>query len=680
MKIAYCTATYNKDFEETKKCIERVSPNVDVTIIVYDQTITDEQFQWLLDNCTKFNIFYVRHEFKDSLPQMRNEYIRKAKELGVDWICVSDPDELYSEELATNLRILITEADAQGYNLLPVPCRDQFDNVGWLDRLDLLKEVPGGYRETEYWKPMLIFKLHPDLRYEGVGAEKNVHETLVTKVPVKSVNLDKKYFYVHKKSALKIWRNAARNMYIGGGGDNVGVLNPLWVQLRTFTAKLGIDTWQQFEDLVNKGIGAYTNNDAVKDVFRQWLVTALQSPPTNYGTETRETAKYYFALHKDEVDEQVEALIKNPPKIDQSISIENFVTRTYLEILGRPPDELGKNIYVNAILEQRITPDQLADVFRNSDEYKQKFGRPFTIKVAGNVGIEISENLARKVKDHKDTSKYNTVALCIMGYHKGMDMIVESIQTIGSVVDEIHIQGDDLGVDDLNVFERTGEKIGKKIQMHIEPWKDDFSDYKNRCIAHATTEWVLILDHDEIPTGEFAKSLKDIILKSDRGNNYDIVGFDVIDVRTLNGKVTSESRNSGGKPLLHWNIPNPYTGNPHIWLKSGYYPWRQVHAGTAYRHVKEVGTDLERSVRNVFMGGGGDNTKQGNPVWVELVETCKEFGLSTWKEFNEYLIKGKIDLKILDVLKKLAEMPWKDNELKDCLRYYLLLHPEEENT
>ena len=676
-KIAFCQATYAKDFEETKACIERVSPNVDVTIIVYDQTISEEQVQWLLDN-GKYNIYPVGHDFKDSLPQMRNAYIQKAKELGVDWICVSDPDELFSEELASNLRKLISEYDAHGYNLLPVPCRDQFDNVEYLDSLDLLKEVPGGYRETEYWKPMLLFKLHPDLRYEGVGAEKNVHETLVTKVPVKSVNLDKQYFYVHKKSALKIWRNAARNMYIGGGGDNVGVMNPLWVQLRTFTAKLGIDTWQQFEEFVNKGIGTYTNNAAVKAEFRQWLVTALQSPPTNYGIETRETAKFYFVLNKDEVDEQIDILIKKPPKIDQSISIENFVTRTYLEILGRPPDEPGKILYVNAILEHRITPDQLADVFRNSDEYKQKFGRPYTIKVAGNVGIEISENLARKVKDHKDTSKYNTLALCIMGYHSGMDMILESIQTAGKVVDEIHIQGDDFGMDDLTVFEKIGETIGKKIQIHIEPWKDDFSDYKNRCIAHATTEWVLILDHDEIPTEELAKSLKEIILKSDRGSNYDIVGFDVIDVRTLNGKVTSESRNAGGKPLIHWNIPNPYTGNPHIWLKSGYYPWRQVHAGAAYRHVKEIGTDLERSVRNVFMGGGGDNTKQGNPVWVELVETCKEFGLTTWKEFNEYLIKGKIDTKILAVLNKLAEMPWKDNELKDPLRYYFLLHPEEE--
>jgi len=717
MKLAFCQSTFKDDFDDTVLCIERVSPHVDFTVIAFDETLTAEQLGWLSDNVEKYSLHLTPFVWADDMPAMRNAYLEEAKRLGADWVCVSDPDELYSEDLAKNLRRLIEEHDMQGYNLLPVHARDQFENIEWLDELDLLKETPGGYRETDFWKPILIFKVYPDTHYEGVGVEKNVHETLRSSTPWKSKNLPKEYYYTHRKSALRIWRNAARNMFLGGGGDNVGQLNQHWVDLRDLCARLSLREWNDFESFVKAG-GAVGR-------FKDWLLKALHAPPTNWGTETREAAKWYYALHPIEITEEVRESLENPPEMTPEIEVGNYVTRCYFQALGRHPDEDGRKHYTQLILNGELDREDLPKALRQSPEFKQKFAptgpvERVKMQVPVDVNIKFTEDLIvdvmkrsgiywesfkpkidvggfilSKIKkkdellrwfyENKDDMRVhrlaswildnapapNSVALCIMGYSAALPMIIKSIEVMHSYIQEIHVLGDDFTEEDV---ERLGE-LG--AYFHIEPWVDEFSDYKNKCIAPANTEWVLILDHDEIPTEELAENLEDIIAKSEDGRKFNLVQFDVVDMKTQDGEVVSENLSPSGKPLLHWNVSKPYYGNPHIWLKPNYYPWKQIHMPYAYRHVKEEGTELSRSVRNVFLGGGGDNTREGNPLWLELRALTAKLRVDTWKEFNGYLKKGNVDPRLLDVMKKLSEMPWKDSELGDPLKYYRQLHPEE---
>lgn len=717
VKIAYCQATYSKDFEETKICIERVSPWVDSTIISYDDSLNDDQIKWLEDNKKKYKIIGVRFDWKDDMPAMRNSYLQKAKELGVDWVVVSDPDELFSEQLAQNLRKYVDDYGSKGYNVLGIHAVDQFDNVEWLDNLDLLKEVPGGYRETDYWKPMLCIRLYGDLVYKGVGAEGRVHETLVRGdgksgkgYETKMINLPKEDYYIHKKSALKIWRNAARNLFIGGGGNNVGSLNIMWTQLRDICNLGDIKGWNDFENFVEMGIETWLDMkrkggmsvgviDGFRSKMRRWLYDALLCGGTAFATETRETAKWYYANHPNDAGEKgdnVLELIKRVQAPNQEVSIINLVTKTYLDVLKRPPDEQGLNNYVNAIKGGWINAEVLADTFRQSDEYKDKFGMSGKVVInkgtdsgLGSIHIEVppivEQNVAAlgNVGVGQDISRHNTVALCIMGYHgndgKAIDMIIESIGTIGREVNEIHIQGDDFTDSDINRFKDLERHVGKTINVWNEKWKDDFGDYKNKVIGHAGTEWVLIFDHDEIPTKEMVENLKDIIKRSNRGSNYDIVGFDVVDIRldSKTGEKVYDNRNQGGKPLLHWNVPNPYHGTLHIWLKKGYYPWKHARVNTAYKHVKYTDEELERSVRNVVLGGGGDAVKHGNDLWVELNNVRDELGLKTWRQTKEYCEKGDIDDRMLSIFKRLDKKPWKDKELGDPLKWYMKLHPEE---
>ena len=732
MKIAFCQATYKDDLDNTIECINRVGPYVNEIIIVYDQSLSQGDIQWLMKEAQKgtTQIHTVYHEFKDNLPEMRNAYLERAKELSVDWICVSDPDELYSKDLCKNLRSLIEQNDTLGYNLLPVHAKDQFDNVEWLDELDLLKESPGGYRETDFWKPMLIFKLYPDTTYEGVGKEKNVHEMLRTSVGWNSTNLPKQYFYVHKKSALKIWRNAARNMFIGGGGDNVGKMNPLWEQLRDILSKINVFTWNDFEKFVTEG--------RTNPTFTYWVKKALKAPPTNWGTETRELAKWYLIHNKETIDEETQHWLDNPPKITKEMEISNLVTRSYFQILGRHPDEKGLQVYSNLLLSGRMTEEDLVFELMNSEEYRLRQGmrsgpiEVVPIKVPVNISVNITEQVFIEALMRSETywnivkpkidigskllaplspmkqkeflgmtynpinkletpalvawllvnyPKADSIGLCIMGFSKGLPLIIESLKICSDYVDEIHIQGDDFTDGDIELILDTVSDNTKNeviVQIHLEEWKDDFSEYKNLAISRGNTEWVLILDHDEIPSQAMVKNLKDIVKKSNHGKQYNIVQFDVLDQKVnVKGKTIEENLSSGGKPLFHWNVAVPYHGNPHIWLKPNYYPWKHAKAPYAYRHVKEIGSELPRSVRNVFLGGGGDNSKGKNPVWIQLRKVCDNLGLHNWNQFNEYLIAGKIDSLLLMVFEDLSVHPWKDDELKDPLRYYQELHSEE---
>jgi len=383
VKVAFCQCTYHADYQDTLKCVERVAPYVDYVIIVEDGTLTDEQRQKL----RQFkNLILKTVEFKDNIPEFRNQYIEEAKRLGVDWVCVSDPDELYSESLVKDLRQILEWAEANGINMLGVNCREYFENIEWLDELDLIKEVPGGYRESNFWKT-LIFKVYPDLRYEGVGRTKTVHETWRSSVPWRTRYLPKKYYYEHRKSAFKIWRNAARNLFMGGGGDNVGELNPFWVELRKICDELGIKNWRSFEEYCKKG--------KIHPKLKDWMVKALSAPPTNWGTETRETAKWYFAMHRDEITPEILNKLKNPPKLTEREEIEHYVTKCYFDILGRHPDEKGKNVYVNAILQGKIKKEDLPKILRSSPEYREKFGlaspaETVRIPVPVNVDIQLT--------------------------------------------------------------------------------------------------------------------------------------------------------------------------------------------------------------------------------------------------------------------------------------------------
>ena len=628
-KIIYCQATFKNDYEDTQKCVERVSPYVDHTIIVEPGDLKEEQGIWLIGHGCIVKIY----TFQDNLPAMRNAYLEEAKKIDpYAWIVVSDPDELISENTCKNLREIIKAAEANGNNMIGINAHDIWIDKEKMDPGITQKEAP--YKESDFWK-YLIFKIAPDFRYEGVGHAKNVHETWFAPSLYRSaIHLTKEFYYEHRKSVMKIYRNATRNFFIGGSGDNLGDLNPTYVELHKITKELGIDTWKQFEETLKLG-------NTYPEIV-DFLVRHRSDSKYGWESEVREMFKWYFEMHPEENTGDWKSEYTSPLPGSRE-ELENYVISIYFQVLGRSPDDLGKNHYVDAIMKGEIPRDALPSIFVNSDEYRMKF-----------------------VSHLKDG-----IALCIMGYHDALEMIIESISTCANYVKEIHVQGDNFTEEDIEKLKSWNAEI------HIEPWKDEFSDYKNKAISYARTKWVLILDHDEIPTPELAQHLPELIEQSEKGNKYNMVSFtarnQTIDV--IN-QVIAENDGTG-KALLHFNIKDPYYGNPHIWLKPNYYPWVERKVEYAYRHVKQEGIDVQRAIRNVFLGGGGDNFKNKNPMWPELRQITDRLGITSYTAFLYYLKQGNVDPELKTWMEKAHEFPWHDSELRAFADYYYKVHPEE---
>ena len=387
IKIAFCQCTFRRDWECTIKHIENWLPYVDYVIIIVDETVSREEIEKVKERFNSLKLIIKQVKFNDNIPEFRNHYVEECKRLGVSWFVISDPDEWINELTRKDIRYLVEWAEANGYTQLGLNCREQFEVVEWLpfDKLDLLKEYPGGYRESNYYK-LLINKICCErFRYAGVGKTKSVHETWGCPVHrPRAFYLDKeRYYYVHKKSAYDIWRNAARNLFIGGGGDNVGDLNEMWVELRQICREIEITKWQEFEEFVTSG-------KSLPPKLIDWIKRALTWKATDYGIETRETAKWIIYHHRYLLkDPKIKYGVEHPPKPTREDEVENYVRKCYIQILGRHPDRQGLENYKKLILAGKIKKEDLPGILRSSEEYMQKH-RVERIKLSVPVNVDIA--------------------------------------------------------------------------------------------------------------------------------------------------------------------------------------------------------------------------------------------------------------------------------------------------
>jgi len=56
VEVFFAQATYDQDWELTKRCVERVAPYVDAVIIVEDGSLTELDRQWLKEYAEKHNM------------------------------------------------------------------------------------------------------------------------------------------------------------------------------------------------------------------------------------------------------------------------------------------------------------------------------------------------------------------------------------------------------------------------------------------------------------------------------------------------------------------------------------------------------------------------------------------------------------------------------------------------
>jgi len=352
--IVFVQGTYGERIEQTLKCLERIAKAVDKCVIVVDQTVTEEQKEILRKSSD--NVEAVYQEWVDDFPLMRNRYLDEARKRDeYAWVVVSDPDEIFCEEFCKDLRRILEEADKQGIGLLLINSHD-------------ITVMPDGTKQesiSNFFKN-LIFKLSPDVRYQGVGAGK-VHETLLISPGTKSVSLPRKYYYEHHKTMVEIWERAFRNVWIAGGGNNVCEKNPRWQPLREITDRLGLKSWPEVREYLRRG-----NID--KELL-EWIRGCQRESGWDWQNEMFDCLKYYRAIHGEELPDIPPAteLTLGEPAFGSPPEVMRYVEETYKSVLGRHADDRGKQHYTALILSKQIRREDLPRIFMMSTEFTEKF-------------------------------------------------------------------------------------------------------------------------------------------------------------------------------------------------------------------------------------------------------------------------------------------------------------------
>jgi hypothetical protein len=370
VRLGYAQLTYDRDYENTATCVDSCYKYVDCIIIVEDGTLSEDQRLALnrYPNLTLLNV-----KFEESLPNQRQHYAEKAKKLGVDWLIVSDPDEQFCDSFWTQIRMWVLEAEKTDINVYGVNCRNGFESPDWTDDVGKLEKPSTTSWETNLHK-YLVFRLYPDLVYRGLGRTEAVHETWYSpSSPWKVAYLPKVLYYTHRKTTLSIWRSAARNVFMGGGGMNVGNNNAMWVELRSMTDQFGVRTWREFGGCI---MGLRNDSPELLDRLESWVKKGLTWKATDYGMEIRATCLWIIYHNRRFLEDSgIRWGLDHPPPKMERDNLEERFTRTFIETMGRWPDEASSLRYVDLMVQGKVSMVELPGILMNTAEYKDRMER-----------------------------------------------------------------------------------------------------------------------------------------------------------------------------------------------------------------------------------------------------------------------------------------------------------------
>lgn len=283
-RIIYCQMTQDR-LHETKECVERALPYVDHIVLVDGGSRDDSIYYFRNWSEVEPKIHFYLHPWEDNFSRQRNNYLFRAGEVAKDgdWILVSDPDEWFEEKTFQNLHNIASFVESVGHTAAGFQCRS------------ISLKGPTKVHESmdDYWKH-LFYRWEPDMHYVG-----NPHEGMVMpRHGFRMVNTP--FIYEHIKQENIIWKRGCRNMYIGGGGPNLGDRNQLWLELRSIVKDVygRLLVWHEFEKEMLKG-----NLD---QRVKGWMTKVRLEDGWDGASEHRESYKYYFrVLHPEEEPEEL---------------------------------------------------------------------------------------------------------------------------------------------------------------------------------------------------------------------------------------------------------------------------------------------------------------------------------------------------------------------------------------
>jgi len=348
-KVVYCQMTHKGDLEKTIENVKSVKPYVDACIVVYDQSLSSED----IENLVNSGCIATYYKWEENFPKQRNNYIAEALSVGAKWILVSDPDEHFDETFLKALRFICGQSEANFIDLLLINSHDVFTDDENGKPLEKPNELVSDYYKN------LLFRATPTIFYVGIGETQNLHEQLIG--ATRTIKLPKDFFYRHIKSHVEIWEHATRNVFISGGGMNMGSKVPHYATFKNIVNRLGIKTWQEFRSYLLKG--------NIDQELKDFIIAHRNDFGHDYDSEYREMFKWYFyILHPEEnVNNLVVDVNEKAPIYE---GIEAIINETYNKILKRNVDPEGLKHYKQMLESKQISVSDLENILRNSDEYR----------------------------------------------------------------------------------------------------------------------------------------------------------------------------------------------------------------------------------------------------------------------------------------------------------------------
>lgn len=298
MKIAHAVMGQNR-LHELKLVVARMRSHVDHLIYVDGGSI-DDSILWARNE----GLDVVLSPWSDNFPAQRNKYVERARELGVEFLWVSDTDEVYCEELARSVRSLSEFA---------VQC----DFTGYLIRsvdVTMLGEREHSRRDATgeaAWRKPLAFRITPGMRYQPAGRgpleeRAPVHEEIVFgegETFKAFAPLPDRFWYEHRKQLGALAVRGARNFYIGGGGDNERPQK--WRDFRSIISRTWpgtLPSWHEFERAMIA--------DRIGWQVEEWIDAHRHDDERGGDSEVRELYLYFFRILHPERDQHPGEYIK----------------------------------------------------------------------------------------------------------------------------------------------------------------------------------------------------------------------------------------------------------------------------------------------------------------------------------------------------------------------------------
>jgi len=328
MKIVFCTLATHPERDEfiAQNAYRALNiGEVDAVVLVNGGNHIFEIQDW-------DKVHTVSFPWRDNFPESRNQYLRGVDRLQATWsddilICVADADEFYSDKLWRQIRHIADWAVEQDKNQIAIQCHSITLNLAGARIQEHI---------DDYWKGLILL-WEPEIKYIATGPDRItpsessfVHEFLVIPTGTRYVQLsDPTLYYEHTKTIGDVWFRAARNVWAGGGGPNLGIANPWWQPFRTLVQSVApyIQTSVDWENYLKEG----NIHPRVKEEILSFRhIGTAHDPRTSLwptwpdGTsEWREIAMSYFALlHPDQLPPEI--VTEDKGKIDWYAEIERI--------------------------------------------------------------------------------------------------------------------------------------------------------------------------------------------------------------------------------------------------------------------------------------------------------------------------------------------------------------------